>query len=347
MNLDATIIAFAQIPQGDAVAQFQLLQSVEQVLAGAEQQAVNEVLKSMEEAFVPVVLRGTSPPVRRAVGGCFRIACGKGQGGTLFTVIQELEGALKPKAKTVLPGTVGSLDVMGGMCLSFGKELSGYFADNIKTFIGHLRDSDPGARVAAVHGLSRLVEGASELTIPADWTELVKALCKTASDRALDVRVGVARCMVALSHHTGMLHSSPSEVDLMVKTAQQCLEAECNGQLERPSVMGRTAFATALGAMLAATAEHDSELALRKSSAGALAGEDRYAAPQEEEPKSARKKKKEKAARESSEPRELIGGLQVRSRHSLASEHCPPAAVTARAWSHVGAVGAQGLSYCP
>ena len=60
--------------------------------------------------------------------------------------------ALKPKAKTVLPGTVGSLDVMGGMCLSFGKELSGYFADNIKTFIGHLRDSDPGARVAAGSG---------------------------------------------------------------------------------------------------------------------------------------------------------------------------------------------------
>lgn len=77
MNLLATIQAFEQIPRADAVAQFQLLQSVEQVLAASEQKAVNEVLSSMEEAFVPVVLGGTSPPVRRAVAGCFQIACRK------------------------------------------------------------------------------------------------------------------------------------------------------------------------------------------------------------------------------------------------------------------------------
>ena len=306
MNLLATIQAFEQIPRADAVAQFQLLQSVEQVLAAADQKAVNEVLSSMEEAFVPVVLGGTSPPVRRAVGGCFRIACSKGQGGTLFNVISSLEGALKGKGKSAdLPGTMSSLDVMGGLCQHFGKELGGYFSDNIKTCVGHLKDAEPGARVGAVHSLSKLIEGAVELPMPADWSDLVKVLCKASADRALDVRVGVARCMIALSHHTTMLQSSPNEADLLLKTALQCLEAECNGQLDRPSVMGRTAFATAFGAMLAAMAEFDSGLQVRKQSAAALDGEDRYAGD-DDEPKSARKKKKDKSVPE----RILVGGLQ-------------------------------------
>ena len=307
MNLLATIQAFEQIPRADAVAQFQLLQSVEQVLAAADQKAVNEVLSSMEEAFVPVVLGGTSPPVRRAVGGCFRIACGKGQGGTLFNVIGSLEGALKGKGKAAdLPGTMSSLDVMGGLCQNFGKELGGYFADNIKTFVGHLKDTEPGARVGAVNSLSKLIEGAAELSMPADWSDLVKVLCKASSDRALDVRVGVARCMIALSHHKGMLAAAPSEADLLLKTAQQCLEAECNGQLDRPSVMGRTAFATAFGAMLAAIAEFDSGVQERTAASGAVAGEDRYAG-EDDEPKSAKKKKK---ADKVTQERILVGGLQ-------------------------------------
>lgn len=307
MNLLATIQAFEQIPRADAVAQFQLLQSVEQVLASLDdQKAVNEVLSSMEEAFVPVVLGGTSPPVRRAVAGCFGIACRKGQGGTLFNVISSLEGALKGKGKSAdLPGTMSSLDVMGAVCQQFGKELGGYFPDNIKTFVGHLKDAEPGARVGAMISLSKLIEGAVDLPMSADWSDLVKVLCKAASDRALDVRVGVARCMIALSHHTTMLQSSPNEAELLLKTAQQSLEAECNGQLDRPSVMGRTAFATAFGAMLSAMAEFDSGLQVRKQSAAAGDGEDRYAGD-DDEPKSARKKKKDKGPQE----RILVGGLQ-------------------------------------
>ena len=72
MNLDATIQAFAQIPSGeggDAVAQFQLLQSVEQALAKAHPKVINRVVSSMETAFVPVIIGGTTPPVRRAVLG--------------------------------------------------------------------------------------------------------------------------------------------------------------------------------------------------------------------------------------------------------------------------------------
>lgn len=183
---------------------------------------------------------------------------------------------------------------------------SRYFPDNIKTFVGHLKDAEPGARVGAMISLSKLIEGAADLPMAADWSDLVKVLCKASSDRALDVRVGVARCMVALSHHTTMLQSSPNEADLLLKTAQQCLEAECNGQLDRPSVMGRTAFATAFGAMLAAMAEFDTELEVRKSAA-AGDGEDRYAGDADE-PKSARasqKKKKDKSVHE----RILVGGL--------------------------------------
>jgi hypothetical protein len=310
MNLDATIQAFAQIPRADAVAQFQLLQSVEQALARAGPKVVADVLSSMETAFVPIIICGTTPPVRRAVLGCFRIAFSKVSRNNLHVVIGNLEAFLKPKPKgsaPELPGTVSSLEIMGGLCVSFGKQLIAYFPDNIKTFSSHLRNADPGARVAAIQALTRLMEGSCALTIKPDWSEVVKVTIKASTDVALDVRVGAAKCMVAMAQHKGFLQTAPHEAEQLLKTALQNLEAECGGMATRPSVMGRTALATSLGAMLAAMAEFDFGLQQRKDSA-AVAGEDRYAA--EEEPKSARKsgrkREKTKAAQEESP---LIGGL--------------------------------------
>lgn len=311
MNLDATIQAFAQIPSGeggDAVAQFQLLQSVEQALAKAHPKVINRVVSSMETAFVPVIIGGTTPPVRRAVLGCFRIAFGKASGSALSHVIGNLENYLKPKGKgdvRSLGGTVSSLEVMGGLCLSFGKQLLDYFPDNTKTFGHHMRSADPGARVAAANALGKLLEGSCMLKARVEWGELAKIIVKAASDAALDVRVAAARCMVALAQHEAFMLAAPSDAEMLLKTALQNLEIECGGMTTRPSVMGRTALATCLGTMLAAVAEFDTALQRRKSVPDDR--EDRYTA-ETEEPKSARKSKKKEKTKEASE-RVVVGGL--------------------------------------
>ena len=57
---------------------------------------------------------------------------------------------------------------MRAVCQHFGKELGGYFTDNIKTLVGHLTGAEPDAHVGAMSSLSKPIEGALDLPMPAD-----------------------------------------------------------------------------------------------------------------------------------------------------------------------------------
>lgn len=242
--LTATINAVPQVPKHDRVAQFQVLQSIERALRDAERPTVNEVLPGLEAALSPIIINGATPPVRRVVAGCFTIAFAKSQGSTLFTVVGKLENNLKNRHDGgAILGTVSCLELLGCLCLTSGKQLYAYFGDNVNTFCKHFKDPEPGAKMAAIAGLAKLLEGSAQMNVRPDWTQLVKDVTKIASAPYVDVRIAAARCMIVMSRHKSLL-TSRAEIALLQRVAIECLEAECNGQVERWSERGRTAFST-------------------------------------------------------------------------------------------------------
>lgn len=71
----------------------QVLKSIEQALTAAEQTTVNEVLSGLEGALSPMVIAGATPPVRRAIVGCFTVAFAKAQGARARTPPPPLHAA--------------------------------------------------------------------------------------------------------------------------------------------------------------------------------------------------------------------------------------------------------------